>query len=152
MATLERAILLAVQAHQGQKDKNGEPYILHPIRVMCRVDTETEKIIAILHDVVEDTPITLKDLEEAGYPPEVISGVDALSRRADETYGQFIERVNLNPIARRIKLADLEDNMDIRRLANLNNRDLERLHRYQQAWQILTEAEKVQGDTSSWLI
>ncbi len=152
MATLEDAIMLAVISHQGQKEKNGSPYILHPIRVMGRVRTETEKMVAILHDVVEDTGVTLEDLREKGFPSEVIAGVDAVSRRPSESYEAFIERLKPNPIARRVKIADIEDNMDIRRLDVLNERDLERSKRYREAWESLTTLEKTEGDDTAWLI
>jgi (p)ppGpp synthase/HD superfamily hydrolase len=138
MATLEHAILLAVQAHQGQKEKAGSPYILHPIRVMSRMRSEMTMMAAILHDVIEDTPATLDDLREAGYPEAVVEAVDCLTRRAGEPYDAFIERIKPNALAREVKLADLEDNMDIRRLVTLGERDIERLKRYQQAWHELT--------------
>ena len=134
MSTLEQAILLAVQAHQGQRDKVGGPYILHPLRVMGRVRSEIAMMAAILHDVVEDTPYTLDDLREAGYPDAVIAAVDCLTRRSDETYEAFIERIKPNPLACAVKIADLEDNMDIRRLNTLSEKDVERLKRYQRAW------------------
>ena len=152
MANLEDAILLATQAHRGQRDKNGSPYILHPIRVMCRVRTEIEKMIAVLHDVVEDTPTSLQDLINDGYPPQVVEAIDALSHRPGESYAAFIERLKPNPLARRVKIADIEDNIDPRRLSVLHEKDFERLKRYRQAWEILTSCEKVEGDTTAWLI
>src|SRR5438132_11595481 len=105
MATLEDAIALAVKTHRGQKDKTGEPYILHPLRVMFRLPwdaPDAAKIAAILHDVVEDSDgnVTLAHLRELGYPEEVIDAVRLLSRRPSDTYEQFIERLLPNPIAR----------------------------------------------------
>ena len=138
MATLEDAILLAVQAHRGQADKTGAPYILHPLRLMLRLRSPAEMMAAVLHDVVEDTPWTLAALQEAGYPPEVVEAVDRLTRREEESYEAFIARVKQNPLAARVKLADLEDNMDIRRLQELQDRDVERLQRYRRAWAELT--------------
>lgn len=132
-ATLEDAISLAVEAHRGQRDKSGQPYILHVLRVMFRLDTEYERMAGVLHDVVEDTPYSLDDLRRLGYPEPVVEAVDCLTRRPDETYEQFIERAIANPIARLVKLADLEDNMDIRRLSELTERDRERMNRYIQA-------------------
>jgi (p)ppGpp synthase/HD superfamily hydrolase len=128
--TLEDAVALAVEAHRGQKEKAGEPYILHVLRVVFRLDTEHERMAAALHDVVEDTAYTLDDLRLRGYPEPVVEAVDALTRRDDETYEQFVERAGANRIARRVKLADLEDNMDIRRLPQVTEHDLERLNRY----------------------
>ncbi len=133
MATLEDAIALAVQAHRGQRDKVGQPYILHALRVMLRLETEHERMVGVLHDVVEDTPYTLDELRRLGYPDPVIVAVDGLTRRPEETYEQFIERASANPIARRVKLADLEDNMDVRRLPAVTEQDRARLDRYVRA-------------------
>ena len=130
MPTLEDAIALAVEAHRGQQEKAGQPYILHVLRVMFRLETEPEQMAGVLHDLVEDTSYTLDDLRRLGYPELVIAAVDCLTRRDDETYEQFVERAGANSIARRVKLADLEDNMDIRRLPAITERDRERLNRY----------------------
>lgn len=140
MPTLEDAIALAVAAHQGQRDKAGQPYILHPLRVMLRLSSDAERTAAILHDVVEDTPYTLERLRELGYPEDVLSALDCLTKREGETYERFIERVRPNPLARRVKLADLEDNMDVRRLPTVTAKDAERLARYRAAWNRLQEA------------
>jgi (p)ppGpp synthase/HD superfamily hydrolase len=137
MATLEDAIVLAAQAHRGQVGKNGEPYILHPLRMMARLDGEAERIVAVLHDVVEDTPHSLDELRALGFSAEVVRAVDAVTRRPDETYEQFVERAATDPIARRVKLADLEDNMDVRRLQQVTEKDRERLERYLRAWRRL---------------
>jgi len=140
-ATLEDAILLAVQAHRGQRDKAGAPYVLHVLRVMLQMPDDTTRMAAVLHDVVEDTPHTLDDLRAAGFTEDVISAVDALTRRADETYKAFVRRAGGHPVARRIKLADLEDNMDTRRLPRLTERDESRLQRYRDAWALLRGEE-----------
>jgi hypothetical protein len=134
MPTLEEAIALAAQAHRGQIDKAGQPYVLHLLRAMFRVETEQERIIAVLHDLVEDTSYTFDDLRALGYPADIL---DCVTRRPEETYEQFIDRAAANPLARRVKLADLEDNMDIRRYTTLTEHDLERLQRYLHAWQQL---------------
>lgn len=138
MPTLEDAILLAAQAHRGQKDKNGDPYILHPLRVLLRLTTERERIVGALHDVVEDTEITLDDLRAHGYPEDIVAAVGSISRRPGETYEQFVERAAANPLARSVKLADLEDNMDLRRLRAVTTKDAERLDRYVRAWRMLS--------------
>jgi (p)ppGpp synthase/HD superfamily hydrolase len=130
MPNLEDAILLAAQAHLGQKDKNGQPYILHPLRVMLRLESERERIVGVLHDVIEDTPTTLDDLRALGYPEDAVTAIEHMTRREDETYEQFTERAASNPIARRVKLADLEDNLDVRRLATVTPQDAERFQRY----------------------
>jgi (p)ppGpp synthase/HD superfamily hydrolase len=139
MPTLEDAIALAVEAHRGQRDKAGQTYILHPLRVMMRLETEPERMAAILHDVVEDTPYTLERLRQLGYPEEVLSALDCLTKREGESYEAFIERVRPHPLARRVKLADLEDNMDVRRLVALGPKEAERLARYRAAWARLKE-------------
>jgi (p)ppGpp synthase/HD superfamily hydrolase len=108
MPTLEDAIALAMEAHRGQKDKVGEPYILHPLRVMFRLGwdaPEAARIAAVLHDVVEDTPIQLHDLRRLGYSEEVVAAVELLSRRPEDSYEQFIERALPNSIARKVKCA-----------------------------------------------
>ena len=139
MATLEDAIQLAVQAHRGQKDKAGAPYILHPLRVMLRMRSDVGRMVAVLHDVLEDTQHTLLDLQQAGYPQRVLEALDCLTRRENETYEEFIERVKANPLARKVKIADLEDNMDIRRISDPQEKDMERLKKYRRAWSDLTK-------------
>src|SRR5579859_2025018 len=134
MPTLEDAILLAVQAHRGQVAKGGEPYMLHVLRVMLRLDSEHERMAGVLHDVVEDTPYTLDDLRQMGYPTAVVAAVDHLTRRQSESYEAFVERALADPIARRVKLADLEDNMDVRRLTAVTDDDRARLQRYLDVW------------------
>lgn len=137
MSNLERAVAIAVKAHQGQKDKYGAPYILHPLRVMARVSSDTEKIVAILHDVVEDTDWTFQQLRKEGFSDEVIRALDCVTKREGEPYEDFVKRSAGNPLARRVKLADLEDNMDIRRLNSVEAKDLERLNKYLKAWREL---------------
>jgi (p)ppGpp synthase/HD superfamily hydrolase len=145
MPTLEDAITLAMEAHRGQKDKVGEPYILHPLRVMFRVGwdaPEAARIAAVLHDVVEDSPIQLRDLRRLGYSEDVLAAVELLSRRPEDSYEQFIERVLPNSIARRVKRANLEDNMELRRLPTVTAKDLERLARYRSAWARIVAADQ----------
>lgn len=138
MPTLEDAIALAVEVHKGQLDKYGKPYILHPLRVMFRLEGDVEKVVGILHDVVEDSDITLEDLREMGYGEDVIAALDGVTRRDDETYDEFVQRSRQHPVSLRVKLADLEDNMDIRRLpAEMQEQDFERLKRYRRAWEVL---------------
>ena len=134
MATLDRAIQIAVEVHQGQKDKYGAPYILHPIRVMMRVNADIEKIVAILHDVVEDSDLTLDDLKNEEFSPEVVDAIDALSKRDGEIYGDYINRTTLNEIAIKVKLADLEDNMDLTRIDIVTGKNKESMAIYHKAW------------------
>jgi (p)ppGpp synthase/HD superfamily hydrolase len=135
---LEKAISIAAEAHRGQKDKNGKPYILHPISVMGKVHTETEKIVAVLHDVVEDTDWTFDKLKTEGFPQEIIDALDGVTKRDGEEYENFVDRSAKNPISRRIKLADLEDNMDARRMREMTDKDMARLRKYRKAWAQLT--------------
>ena len=139
MPTLEDAILLAAQAHRGQTEKAGNPYILHPLRVMFRLESDDDRIVGVLHDVIEDTPYTLKDLRTMGYPEPLLQALDCLTRRETETYEEFITRVRKDPLASRVKLADLEDNMDIRRLPVIADKDAERLKKYLAAWTLLKD-------------
>jgi (p)ppGpp synthase/HD superfamily hydrolase len=138
MPTLEDAIALAVEAHRGQLDKSGQPYILHPLRVMFSCETEIERIVAILHDVVEDTGRAMEDLRKLGYSEEVLAALDCVTKREGEDYEQFVERAAANPVARNVKLADLKDNMDLRRLPSTEQADMDRLRRYVKAWRRLT--------------
>ena len=129
MATLERAIAIAAEAHAGQRDKAGAPYILHPLRVMLRLGDPVDRIVAVLHDVVEDAPAwPLERLRAEGFSEEVLEAVERLTKRPGEDYEESIERAGAHPIARRVKVADLEDNMD-----------LARLERYRRAHARLTE-------------
>jgi (p)ppGpp synthase/HD superfamily hydrolase len=137
VATLERAIAIAAMAHQGQVDKARMPYVLHPLRMMLSVDTPEARMAAVLHDVVEDTPVTLKRLRAEGFPEAVIEAVEALTKREGEDYEAFIRRVAPNPIARQVKLADLRDNSDLSRIAQPTEKDRQRLERYQAAIQYL---------------
>jgi (p)ppGpp synthase/HD superfamily hydrolase len=137
MANLEKAILIAVRAHKNQRDKAGQTYILHPLRLMLKMDSETEMIAAVLHDVVEDSIWTVADLGKQGFSEEVLAVLDCLTRREQETYDEFIERVKLDPTARKIKIADLEDNMAIKRISEPKEKDWERLKKYHKAWLIL---------------
>ncbi|HEY0735347.1 MAG TPA: HD domain-containing protein [Herpetosiphonaceae bacterium] len=142
MATLGRAIAIAAQAHQEQRDKAGAPYILHPLRMMAQMRGEDERIVAVLHDLIEDTEWTLDQLRAEGFSDDVLEAIDCLTRRDDESYEAFIERASHNELARKVKLADLEDNMDLRRIAEVTDKDLERLHKYHRARQMLLTASE----------
>lgn len=133
MPSLEDAIILAASAHRGQRDKAGRPYILHPLRMMLRLQTDEERLVAVLHDVVEDSDVTLDDLRRQGYGERIVAAVDHLTRREGESYDDFVARAAADPLARAVKVADLEDNLDTTRLAEITERDQERLARYQRA-------------------
>ena len=127
---LERAVMMAARAHRGQKDKGGQPYLLHALRVMLGCGSITEKTTAALHDTLEDTPLTAAELAAEGFPPDVVEAVVCLTRGKGEEYADYIERVCRNRLAARVKLADLTDNLDWNRLPELEERDFRRLERY----------------------
>lgn len=133
MATIERAIALAAKAHEGQVDKAGAPYIYHPVRVMLRVKTTEERIAAVLHDVIEDTSVTLEMIRAEGFSEAVINAIGALTKRPGEDYSTFVRRAASNPIGRIVKLADLADNSDLSRIATPTAKDYERIEKYKRA-------------------
>ena len=137
MATLEIALEMAAAAHAGQIDKGGQPYILHPIRVMLSVKNVDERIAAILHDIVEDTPITFDDLASAGFSAAIIDAVRALTKTDGESRIEAALRAVQDPIARQVKLADVSDNMDLSRIPSPTERDYARLDEYKQVREIL---------------
>lgn len=138
MSNLQRALEIAVVHHAGQTQKNGEPYALHPIRIALTLQTEAERITALLHDIVEDTSITLADLTDEGFAPEVVEAVRLLTMSPGDDYDAYIARLASNPTARAVKLADLEDNMNIRRISGpLSDRDLARIAKYHRTWTTL---------------
>ncbi len=133
MSDLNRAIEIAVQAHAGQVDKAGAPYILHPLRVMMRMETPETMMAAVLHDVVEDTDWTLEALKQEGFSPKVLDAVEHLTWRPEEEYEDFLERVTQNSMACAIKVADLEDNMDLTRIEKPGQKDFDRVKKYHKA-------------------
>ncbi len=139
---LDRAIRIASKAHEGQKDKAGQPYILHPLRVMFNVKNETEMICAILHDVIEDTDISIEHLREEGFSEAVLDAIDALTKRDNENYDDFIDRVIKNKIACQVKLADMMDNMDLTRIINPCEEDYKRVDKYRKAADKVLESIK----------
>jgi (p)ppGpp synthase/HD superfamily hydrolase len=140
MGALEKAIESAARAHAEQVDKTGKPYILHPLQLMMQMDTEEEMITAVLHDVVEDTPVTFESLEELGISGAVLAALKLLTHDTAATpYEEYISAIRTNPLARRVKLADLAHNMDVRRLpVPLTSKDWGRLEKYRRAWSVLT--------------
>jgi len=138
---LEKAIEIAAQAHRGQVDKAGNPYILHVLRVMLRMTDLTDMVVGVLHDIIEDTPWTATGLAAKGFPAEVVRVIQLLSKKEGESYKDFIARLAPDPLARRVKIADLEDNMDVRRMKSISEGDWERLAKYQQARRDLIEWE-----------
>ena len=137
MATLERAIEIAATAHTGQLDRSGQPYILHPLRVMLAVESVHERMAAVLHDVVEDSAITYDDLISEGFPTEVVEAVRALTRAKGGSRIDAAKKAVRNPIARVVKLADVADNMDMSRISNPSEKDHARQREYEQVREIL---------------
>ena len=152
---LEKAIKIAVEAHTGQVDKGGNPYILHPLRVMLSLDSEDERIVGVLHDVVEDCEgWTWERLKDQGCSDEIIEALKSVSKTLEEEkqfkemddpdekmehYLQFIQRAKTNKTGRNVKAADIRDNLDISRIDDITDSDINRLNRYKKALSILTE-------------
>lgn len=144
--TLEETLIFATQCHTGQVDKSGGPYILHPLRVMAGLGHSAsleERQVALLHDVVEDCGVTSDDLRASGFSEKVVTAVGCLTKTLDEMdddnggYVRFIERCKANPLAARVKLADLADNLDTSRLPEITTRDRDRLTKYEAARAVL---------------
>jgi (p)ppGpp synthase/HD superfamily hydrolase len=142
MATIEKALQIAARAHEGQVDKHGQPYILHPLRVMGAAEGDDARIVAILHDVIEDTSVTAEDLRREGFGPVVLEAVDRQTHRKDEPYAKYVIRCKGHELARRVKLADLEDNSRLPRTILRPDRiepDIERVRKYLLAYKFLTD-------------
>ena len=134
MDILEISLQIALDAYKGQKDKAGQTYILHPLRIMEKMDTLEEKAAALLHDVIEDSDYTAQDLRQAGIPEHIVAAVEVLTKQPGEDYDHFIDRVLANDLARKIKIADIEDNINVLRLNSLGEKDLKRVAKYHRSW------------------
>ena len=141
-ATLEDALSIAAAAHRGQvyPASRPEPFILHPLRVMFGVTSRTAQIVAVLHDVVEDSDLTLTDLARRGFDAAVLDAVDCLTRRPDEDYADYICRAAGNPIAREVKLSDLADNLANNRALPPTSENRARIERYEDAQRSLSQS------------
>ena len=139
---LEKAIEIAVEAHRGQIDKAGKEYILHPMRVMLRGRNDTEMIVGILHDVVEDTPITIDMLRLEGFSEDILTAIDCVTKRRGESYGTFIDRVLTNPLATQVKLYDMEDNMNRDRIPYPTPKDEARFRKYEKYHKVILQQLK----------
>ena len=137
MPMLQKALKVAYFAHDGQVDKGGNPYILHPLFVALTVDNTDEKVVALLHDVVEDTPIGLDELRKQGFPQKIVDAVSVLTREDGEDYFDYLSRVKDNKLALAVKKADLRHNMDLSRLKGVTSADAKRIAKYQQAMSYL---------------
>lgn len=136
---LQKAIQIATKAHESQFDKSGMPYIGHIMRVMEAGKSVDEKIVGVLHDIVEDTDWTFEKLEEEGFSTHIVDAIRCLTKTSeDEPYDDFVKRVQTNPLAVQVKINDLTDNMDIRRLSIISDKDVERLRKYHKAYKQLS--------------
>lgn len=131
---LTEAIIIATASHKDQVDKAGMPYILHCLHVMNNVDTIPEKIVAVLHDTIEDTETTLEMLLNLGFSIEILKAIDAITKKEGESYNSYLERVKENKLARNVKKADLKHNVDLTRLPKISKKDKDRAIKYQQAY------------------
>lgn len=136
---LEMAIKIASENHYGQKDKASDPYILHLIHVMNNVDELDVKIVAVLHDILEDTDITKEDLFEYGFSKNIVDAIELLTKPKKQEYMTYIKNLSENSIARKVKLVDLKHNMDLTRLENITEKDLKRVEKYFKAYKFLDE-------------
>ena len=131
------ALRIATKAHEGQKDKSGQDYIMHPIRVSERCKGLKTKIVALLHDTIEDTDVTPDYLRDQGFPEEIVLGILSVTKVEGESYEDFVRRAAKNPLGKEVKQADLEDNMDVRRLKEITDIDIARMRKYLKAWHYL---------------
>ena len=143
---LALALDLARRAHHGQVDKAGAAYLEHPLRVMTAMRTDTEKMVAVLHDAVEDSELTLQDLIRHGLPGDVVDAVDAITKRPGEPYASYLGRVKANPVALRVKVADMTDNMNLGRIPNPTEKDHQRMKKYAGILPELQAALEALGD------
>lgn len=142
MSTLDKAIEIAAIAHKDQKDRYGKQYILHPLRVMLKFKTEREMIVAVLHDVVEKSDWTIPRLRQKGFDGDILEAVALLTRSDSQVYMDYIYKLKMNSLARKIKIADIEDNMDPRRVISPGEKDVKKLSRLREAQRVLTANDK----------
>ncbi len=153
MSSLNRAIEIATKAHEGSTDKYGAPYINHVTRVMNMGQNDNQKIVGVLHDVIEDTQWTFEDLEKEGFSIEVIEALKCVTKTSeDEDYAEFITRVKINPLAVKVKLNDLTDNMDIKRMPEVLESDLKRLNKYLKAYNELIKSQNTKSNPRKGLM
>lgn len=142
MTFLDQAIAIATKAHAGQVDKAGQPYILHPLRLMLRFKYEAEMIVAVMHDVIEDSSFTLDELKSFGFSDDILTAIECLTKRNGESYESFVSRVLQNDLARKVKIEDIKDNLDLTRLDKVTNKDLIRVEKYHQALKALEDKQQ----------
>lgn len=136
----KKALQISFRAHQHQLDKGGMPYVYHPFHLAEQMDDEIAVCVALLHDVAEDTDITVEDLQNAGFPPAVTDALRLMTHDDSVPYMDYVRALKANPVARRVKLADLRHNSDLSRLRRADAKALRRVEKYKQAIALLTEA------------
>lgn len=134
---LEKAARLMLEMRKGQTDKAGQPCFLHPMRVALNCETPLQKTVAFLHDILEDTPVTMDNLKDFGFLTEVIGAIQSVTRTESESYDEFIARCSLNPIGRYVKIRDLEDTLNVTRLTEVDSTSVDRINRYIKALHFL---------------
>ena len=138
----KKALLISFNAHKDQVDKSNLPYVYHPFHVAEQMTDETSTIVALLHDVVEDTDVTMTDIENYGFSKEIIDALKCMTHEESVDYYDYIKIVATNPIAIKVKLADIEHNMDTNRLNEITKKDLERVEKYKKCYKYLVEKQK----------
>jgi len=136
----KRALSLCFEAHKDQKDKSGLPYVFHPFHLAEQMEDEETTVVALLHDVIEDTEYTIEDLQKVGFSQRVISAIALMTHDPQVPYMEYVRAIKSNPIARAVKLADLRHNSDMTRLDIITQRDEERAQKYLDAIVVLEEA------------
>lgn len=140
-ALTKKALSLCFEAHKDQVDKSGLPYVFHPFHLAMEMTDELSTVVALLHDVIEDTDYTLQDLENMGFPPAVLDAIDLMTHREGVPYMEYVAAIQTNPLARIVKMADLRHNSNIARVDNPTEKDYARVEKYRQAMALLEQAE-----------
>lgn len=143
---IKQAMKIAYKAHDGQYDKNGYPYIHHPFHLAEQMETEEEIIVALLHDVIEDSKISIKELKEAGFSKEVITAIELLTKPSDANYFNYIRKISTNELAKKVKLADLLHNRDLSRFDKVTEKEWERNKKYQRAYNLLRWGDEPEAE------
>lgn len=133
----KKALRLCFDAHRDQMDKSGSPYVFHPFHLAEQMDTEETTVVALLHDVVEDSDYTLEDLKEMGYPASIIDALTLMTHDPSVPYMEYVKAISTNPIASKVKMADLQHNSDLTRLDKIDAKALARVEKYAAAIKLL---------------
>ena len=133
----KKALLISFNAHKDQVDKSGMPYVYHPFHLAEQMDDEYSTCVALLHDVVEDTAVTVEYLAKQGFPPEVTDAIKLMTHDESVPYLDYVAKLKINPIAKKVKIADLKHNSDLSRLDHINDKALKRAEKYRAAIELL---------------